>query len=169
MVSCNAVTGANQFTRQTSVAMPEFAVDKPKLTLSSAINNPALSMQNHHVLTSPKTMWLLKPGQNLATSMWGLVPYPKSARWAKVTPRLLCGAPLSRLIYFLSHSPRSDNYTKDRILEGRAEVFCESSFINSSHWLCPVSKSRFLSLGNLDSAGCEDALPSVVTHSANSL
>lgn len=48
-------TGANQFTGQTSVATSEFAVDKLKLTLSSAINNPALSMQNGDVLISPKT------------------------------------------------------------------------------------------------------------------
>lgn len=56
MDSCDAVTGANQFTRQTSVATPQFAVHKPKLILSSAINNPALSMQNDDVLASPKTM-----------------------------------------------------------------------------------------------------------------
>lgn len=74
MVSCDVATGANQFTRQTSVVTPEFAVDKPKLTLSSASNNPAISMQN--VLTFPKTMWLLKPGQNLATQCgcWFHIP-----------------------------------------------------------------------------------------------
>lgn len=76
MVSCDAVTGANQFTRQTSVATPEFAVDKAKLTLSSAINNPALSMQNDDVLTSPKTMGLLKLGQNPVTQCgcWFHIP-----------------------------------------------------------------------------------------------
>lgn len=76
MDSCDAVSGANQFTRQTSVATAEFAVDKAKLTLSSAIHNPALSMQNDDVLTSLKTMWLLKPGKNLVTQCgcWFHIP-----------------------------------------------------------------------------------------------
>lgn len=101
-----------------SLATPHgLAVGILKLTPSPA----SLSMQNDVVLTSPKPVWLLKPGQNPSALLFsmGIAHISKTSATsavstmhcctAKVMPHLLYGACHSRQIYLLPYSSARDN------------------------------------------------------------